>query len=109
MGVTLVPLTNNCESLRVRRMSSDFSLRSRQINAALSGNWRRPGRVVAGRRKCSSVGDSPREGAGFELPVRECNESGFAIAVAAREELKVCRLSPLEGDGFEPVWGFSCQ
>jgi hypothetical protein len=43
--------------------------------------------------------DSALEGTGFELPVRECNESGFAIAVAAREELKVCRL----------VWGFFCQ
>jgi hypothetical protein len=43
--------------------------------------------------------DSPAEGTGFELPVRECNESGFAIAVAAHEELKVCRL----------VWEFFCQ
>ena len=48
MGVTLVPLTNNCESLRVRRMSSDFSLRSRQINAALSGKLAPTG--TSGRR-----------------------------------------------------------
>ena len=41
--------------------------------------------------------DSSLEGTGFELPVRECDESGFAIAVAAREELKVCRL-PAGGD-----------
>jgi len=42
--------------------------------------------------------DSPVEGTGFELPVRECDESGFAIAVAAREELKVCRLPAGELD-----------
>jgi len=39
-----------------------------------------------------SDGEPALEGTGFELPIRECDESGFAIAVAAREELKVCRL-----------------
>ena len=43
-------------------------------------------------RKTEFAEDSSLEGTGFELPVRECDESGFAIAVAAREELKVCRL-----------------
>jgi len=39
-----------------------------------------------------SDGEPALEGTGFELPIPECDESGFAIAVAAREELKVCRL-----------------
>jgi hypothetical protein len=46
--------------------------------------------------------DSLLEGTGFELPVRECDESGFAIAVAAREELKVCRL-PAGGDWIRTI------
>ena len=45
-----------------------------------------------------SDGEPALEGTGFELPIRECDESGFAIAVAAREELKVCRL-PAGGNG----------